>query len=271
MRFDNGFSTALIIILGATSTGAIAAAPKSTSIDDQPWAADRTVIRTAPAVMPTMAGGMTTPDPGDVGDADSFGRNLHWLGLADAEVDLVNDCTGYPAGCQVLSPVPTVTSFSFDDLGHITLPARAANSLLCYWFSPFLTINYGNDGSASVVADLDYVPTVTIDNPVLDDPSLIDPSTGMPFNGHLLTAMTSSQQFEIPLPAATHVTERKRDSSVCIAGLISRSTLVQDFGLSDSQARDFFRQPMTLHLNVEGHGQYVDSAFLYFGWRIVGD
>ena len=67
-----------------------------------------------------------------------------------------------------------------------------------------------------------YTPTVTIENSVLDDPSLIDPTTGLPFGGQLLTGMTSSQHFDMPLPATTHITERTRDSAVCIAGLISR-------------------------------------------------
>jgi hypothetical protein len=40
---------------------------------------------------------------------------------------------------------------------------------------------------------------------------------------------------------------------------------------TDAQARDFFRHEMTLRLNVNGSAQYVDSATLYFGWRLVGD
>ncbi|HKE46524.1 MAG TPA: hypothetical protein VKB52_00545 [Rhodanobacteraceae bacterium] len=254
----------------ATACGVSFAA--SADIDAPGHSADTTIARGAAArPKASNAAAPAAPTPGDVGDPDSFGRNLHWLGLADGEVDLLDDCTGDTFACQPLAPPPGVTSFSFADLGHISLPARAANSLLCYWFSPFLTIGYGNDTAASVVAKLNYVPTVTIENPLLDDPSLIDPTTGLPFGGQLLTAMTSSERFEVPLPAATHITERTRDSAVCIAGLISRNTLVETFGLTDAQARDFFRQPMTLRLNVDGSAQYVDAATLYFGWRLVGD
>lgn len=239
------------------------------------------VDRPARSADTTMAAASTSPgatipnapDAGGAnsGDPDSFGRSLQWLGLADGNVFLLSDCSGDPTDCQTLAPAPAVTSFSFTDIGHITLPARAAHSLICYWFSPFLTVGYGNDSAAPVVANLEYTPTVTIENPVLDDPSLIDPTTGQPFNGQLLTGMTSQQSFDVPLPAATHITERTRDSAVCIAGLISRNTLVELFGLSDAQAKDFFKQPMTLRLNVDGNAQYVDSATLYFGWRLVGD
>ena len=220
---------------------------------------------------PSSKAAAASPSPDDVGDADSFGRSLEWLGLADGAVDLAADCTGDTFPCTVLAPPPASTSFSYTDLGHITLPARAAHSLLCYWFSPFLTIGYGNDGATPVVAHLNYTPTVTIENPMLDDPSLIDPTTGLPFNGSLLTGMTSSETFETPLEPGTHVTARSRDSAVCIAGLISKSTLMSTYGFTDAQARDFFRQQMTLRLNLDGSAQYVDFAALYFGWRIVGD
>src|SRR5690349_10993082 len=46
----------------------------------------------------------------DVGDADSFGRNLRWLGLTDMGVELTSDCTGIPTGCQVLAAAPAITS-----------------------------------------------------------------------------------------------------------------------------------------------------------------
>jgi hypothetical protein len=254
----------------AVACGNSFAAPPA-DIDEPGHSADTTIARNARVANPASGTTPSAHPPGDVGDPDSFGRNVQWLGLADGEVDLLDDCTGDTFACQPLAAPPGVTSFSFEDLGHITLPARAAHSLLCYWFSPFLTIGYGNDSAAPVVAKLNYTPTVTIENSVLDDPSLIDPNTGLPFGGQLLTGLTSSERFEVPLPAATHITERTRDSAVCIAGLISLNTLVQNYGLTDAQARDFFRQEMTLRLNVTGSAQYVDTATLYFGWRIVGD
>lgn len=263
------FSATLALAAAIASGVSLAAAPSD--IDAPGHSADTSVAHGMVGSMSAGNSSPASPSAGDVGDADSFGRSLQWLGLADGEVDLFDDCTGDTFPCQVLAPPPGVTNFSYSDLGHITLPARAAHSLLCYWFSPFLTIGYGNDSASAVVAHLSYTPTVTIENPVLDDPSLIDPTTGLPFGGQLLTGMTSSQHFDVPLPAATHITERTRDSAVCIAGLISRQTLVDLFGLTDAQARDFFRHEMTLRLNVNGSAQYVDSATLYFGWRLVGD
>jgi hypothetical protein len=262
-------SAAFALVAAGASGQSFGALP--VGFDEPGHSADTTIARGPPALASAPGATPASPTPDGTGDPDSFGRSLQWLGLADGEVDLLDDCTGDTFACQTLTPAPGVTNFSYSDLGHITLPARAAHSLLCYWFSPFLTISYGNDSAASVVARLNYTPTVTIENPVLDDPSLIDPTTGLPFGGELLTGMTSAERFEVPLPAATHITERTRDSAVCIAGLISRSTLVELYGLSDAQARDFFRHDMTLRLNVSGSAQYVDAATLYFGWRLVGD
>ena len=209
----------------------------------------------------------------DVGDSDSFGRNLQWLGLSDMSVSLDSDCSGVtpPAACQVLAPAPALTSFSFTNLGHISLPANAANSLLCYWLSPVLTVNYSNPTASAVVARLNINPTLTVENPVLSTPGLIDPTTGAPFGGSLLTGMTSSQHFQVPLPAGLSISERKRDSAVCIAGFLSRKALVETYGLSDAQAKDFFKKPTTVRLNLSGSAQYVTSAALYFGFRIIGD
>jgi len=134
-----------------------------------------------------------------------------------------------------------------------------------------LNVSYGNPTAASVLARLNINPTLTVENPLLATPGLIDPTTGLPFAGRLLTGMTSSQRIAVPLPAGLHFSERKRDSAVCIAGFLSRKALVETYGLSADQAKDFFKQPTTVRLNLSGSAQYIDGASLYFGFRIIGD
>jgi hypothetical protein len=211
----------------------------------------------------------------DVGDVDSFGRDVIWLGLTSAFINLSDTCPIDPDNpdelCQVLAPAPALTAFNFEDAAHITLPGKATNSLLCYWFSPVLNINYSNFGATRVLARLRYTPTLTVENPVLDDPALIDPTTGAPFGGQLLTSMTSSESFQMPLEPGISVTERTRDSAVCMAGLLSKRALVENYGLTEAQAKEFFKQPTTIRLNVSGSAQHVGFASLTFGLRIVGD
>lgn len=134
-----------------------------------------------------------------------------------------------------------------------------------------LNIGWGNAGATQVIGRLAYNPTLTLENEVLDDPALIDPTTGLAFGGKLLTGMTSSERFEVPLPPATFFSERQRDSTVCIAGFISRRALVDTYGLTAGQAKDFFKKPTTVRLNVSGNARHVQFAQMIYGLRIIGD
>lgn len=215
------------------------------------------------------------PTLAEVGDVDSFGRNVTWLGLTQGDITLSQSGCSAPADpaapCVALNPAPAVTGFNLDDVARVVLPAKASNSLLCHWLSPVLTIGYHNPGAAPVVARLVYTPTLTIENEVLNDPALIDPTTGAPFAGKLRTGMTASERFEVPLAAGMSLNTRERDSAVCIAGFISRRSLVDLYGLTDAQARQFFKKQTTVRLNVTGSVQYVEDASLILGLRIVGD
>ncbi|MEZ0471035.1 hypothetical protein [Luteimonas salinilitoris] len=220
------------------------------------------------------------PSVDDVSDVDSFGRPLKWLGSGQMNISLAESCpapvpgTTVGSACAQLQPLPGFTSFAFDDVARITLPEKASHSLLCHWFSPFLNVVYRNPeppGGASVVARLSYSPTLTIENAVLDDPAMIDPMTGLPFNGRLTTSMTSSESFEVPLPADTQISTRERDTATCIAGFLSRRTLVRDWGLTEGQAKQFFKNPTTIRMNISGSAQYVAHANMIFGLRIIGD
>lgn len=223
----------------------------------------------------TAAAGAPTID--DVYDVDSFKREVVFLGLTSAFVTLDETCPPPDPAvpdqfCQPINPTPGAsTGFVFNDMARLKLPAKSANSLLCYWFSPVLTATYGNPTASRVTAQLRYTPTLTVENPVLDDPSLIDPTTGAPFGGQLLTSMTASEIFQVPLEPGVFFTERTRDSAVCMAGLVSKRALIDNYGLTEAQAKEFFKQPTTVRLNVTGNARYVNFAGLTFGLRIVGD
>jgi hypothetical protein len=223
------------------------------------------------------AAAAAAPTIEDVYDVDSFKREAIYLGLTSAFVTLEPTCpppdpTVPDQFCQPLNPTPgMLTSFSFNDMARIKLPAKSTHSLLCYWFSPILTTSYGNPTAARVTAQFRYTPTLTVENPVLDDPALIDPTTGVPFAGQLLTSMSSSEIYQVPLEPGVAFTERTRDSAVCMAGLLSKRALVENYGLTEAQAKEFFKKPTTIRLNVTGNARYVDFAGMTFGLRIMGD
>jgi hypothetical protein len=216
------------------------------------------------------------PTADEVGDVDSFGRNVRWLGLTAAAVYASPDCAAYLAedptiNCAQINDVSATTSYAFNDIAHISLPAGATNSLLCYWFSPRVVARFDNPGAAAAVGRYAYNPTLTVENPVLSTPGLIDPTTGAPFAGQLLTSMSASESVQMVVQPGLPFTQSLRDSAVCQAGLISRSQLMSTYGLTSSQADDFFNSPTTVRLNVAGSSRLVSDMSFSFGLRIVGD
>ena len=246
------------------------------SADLLPSSRQRILSATASgAVSASPIGAAAAPTIEEVGDVDSFGRAVRWLGVTQMDVVLSDVCPvpgGNPeAACVALNPAPASTAFAFEDVARIELPGKAADSLLCHWLSPFLNIEWNNPTAVPATARLTYQPTLTVESEVLDDPSLIDPGTGLPFGGRLTTAMTASEHFEVPLDAGQSLDERMRDSAVCIAGFLSRRALVNNYGLTEAQAKQFFKKPITVRMNISGEVQYVGNASLIFGLRIVGD
>lgn len=260
-------------------------APRGVAADLQNYPQQRLLAQRAGqkrAALATRAGATAKLAPplydvtaDEVYDVDSFGRNVRWLGLTSAFVNVQAGCpkpTTPDEYCQEINPaVGATTSFAFNDAARIKLPKYASNSILCYWFSPVLSYTWNNPTASRVVGQLRIAPTLTIENPVLADPGLIDPTTGVPFGGQLQTSMTSSELFQEALEPGVTLTERSRDSAVCMAGLISHKSLVENYGLTPAQADDFFANPMTVRMNVAGNLRYVSSASMVFGLRIVGD
>ena len=239
----------------------------------------------APLASQPLAGGSRTgasakkskgPTADEVGDVDSYGRDVRWLGLASAFVYVSPYCADIwaddpTANCQPITDISATTSFAFNDIAHISLPAGATKSLLCYWFSPRVVARFENPGVAAAVGRYTYSPTLTVENPVLSTPGLIDPTTGAPFGGQLLTGMSASENVQMVVHPGLPFTQSLRDSAVCQAGLISKLQLTQTYGLTASQADDFFDNPTTVRLNVSGSSRLISDMYYTFGLRLVGD
>ena len=229
----------------------------------------------ATTLVATAAHAAPPPSAAAVGDADSFGRSLRWLGSLDTEIDLLSDCTGLPSRaqdrCVVRAAAPAATSFNYSDLNRVTLPAHSTNSLLCQWWTPIVTLSFANPTPAPVTARVRWSPTLTVESSVLTDPSLIDPNTGAPFGGKLETSVAASHNETFTLAPGENRSWRDSSSRVCIAGTLSKQGLIQNYGLSASKANDVLNHELTIRLNVTGSVAGVDQALLYFGLRFVGD
>lgn len=221
-----------------------------------------------------LAAAAAAPTVADVGDADSFGRNVTYLGLAQTlPVYVTDDCTGADPAlerCVVAAPAPGVTIFDEANLATMNLPKNASKSLLCFTITPFITNDWRNFTGSPQLARFTARANITITNPVLDDPALIDPATGLPYNGQLLTGLsTLSKTFT--LQDGEQDFERSTESRACIAGIISKRVLVDSYGLTEAQANQFFNKPMTLTFGSSGTSSMSIFTQYFYGFRVYGD
>ena len=243
-------------------------------------AASKNTRAAAPASSSSSASTLAAPTVAQVGDADTFGRNMIWDGvLSSGTITFANDCTPAPGDpplgpddrCVTLNPAPATTTFDLPDIGRMWLPAKTSKNILCHWLSINGAYSLYNGTGTSAYGHITLSPYLRIESTVLNDPSLIDPSTGLPYGGVLETVPGTTYGKSMTLAPNARDTERMSDSRVCVAGAISRQGLIQGYGLTDAQVDKFFKNPMTIKLGVRGSATLLDFASLIYGMRIIGD
>lgn len=261
------FRTLLVAALCLAAASAVAA-PRKFDEDAHDVRKQRLDVR---AMQRAAAG---TPE---VGDADSFGRAVKYLGLAQLSVEMRQDCTPDPTHppqpnerCVTLNPAPEATSFRERDIAVIRLPARSSNSLLCHSLTPAFTFSFYN-GTAD--AQYGYVhggALIAIESEVLNDPTLVNPRTGAPYGGKIELSLTTYFEDKM-LPAGAYESKTMLLSRNCIGGFVSKQALVQAYGLSEAQAAEFFRKPITLRFGANGSALMTDYLQYLYGIRVYGD
>jgi hypothetical protein len=214
----------------------------------------------------------------DVGDAGSFGRNVQFMGsVQSGVVTIAADCTPdpmFPPGPNDKCVTPDVngfTSFNYPDMGKTIIPAKTAKTLFCHWQTPFGVMIYGNStGVYQSSARTNATATYKIENAVLADPALIDPTTGLPFGGSLSVALSAMRDSRGLQPGDSQV-YRDTFTRVCNGGLVSKRALIETYGLTETQAKNFFKNDSVITLGVSGSTRYVTNGSLIIGTRFVGD
>ncbi len=219
------------------------------------------------------------PTEDDVGDVDSFGKNVIFLGVKQtANVSLQADCSGVdptdPGACiELPADLSQNTSVDETEVATFVLPKKSTNSLICFTVTMFSSWNWINTTGASEFASMTVNPRFQIENDTLN--GLTDPNTGLPFNGQLFTngpsGLSTFFQFR-NLEAGDFEFNAPRLGRDCTAGLISQRVLRDVYGLTDKQARDFFKKEETrVIFGVRGNISSVDSANFSYGIRLYGD
>ncbi|MFO1314287.1 MAG: hypothetical protein U1F58_01690 [Burkholderiales bacterium] len=215
----------------------------------------------------------------DVGDADSFGKKVVWIGLAQTGVVvLADDCDPSAVGtlgpndrCVTLAAAPASTSFDYPDLGHVTLPGKSTDTLICHWVTPLVSYGFLNTTGAAALARFTLRATYRLESAVLANPALINPLTGLPFNGGIdIVGLPTYRNFQTIADGATQ-SHTIQSTRTCIEGMISKSTLVNTYGLTEAQAKSFFANPVTIRAGVSGDAALVSGASIIVGTRFTGD
>jgi hypothetical protein len=211
----------------------------------------------------------------DIGDADSYGRPVRYLGLAQTSLLLFSpDCSSEPpeegTTCVTLNASPAITSFTQSDLGRIVLPANAVNSLVCFALTPMVEFEFYNDtGTPQDEAHYIARARITVENEVLNDPTIVD-SSGVPYNGSFITSLSTYSESR-----NLGVNERSEKnmslSRNCIGGLVSKASLIDGLGLTEAQAAAFFAHPTTFRFGASGSLALVDFGSFVYGIRLYGD
>lgn len=212
----------------------------------------------------------------NVGDPDSFGHSVTYAGMiASGFINLVESgcqpSTGPDDQCVTLNPQPQSTSFSFNDMGHITLPGGTTHSLLCFQTTALNSWQFHNKTMIPQYAQIELNESVTIESALLAGPSLIDPTTGQPFNGKLTASIGLLASHWAMLQPGAEQGNSGWVTRACEGGAISKAQLRQIYGLPDKIIDRFFLMPITLRLNASGEAQLVEFGGMSFGVRFYGD
>jgi hypothetical protein len=214
----------------------------------------------------------------EVGDFDSFGRNVRYIGtMQSGTVSVQGDCTpdpSFPLGpddrCVAANPAPAVTNISVNDVGRVLIPGRATHSIICHWQTPLVVYGFYNPtGLFQDDARFVVTPMYTIENEVLDDPALVDPATGLPFGGQFQVGLGGIRRERSLQPGESQV-EREAGTRVCIGGIVS-AQMLRGMGLSDAQVTEFFKKDTTITMGMQGQAKLVEFASIIYGVRFVGD
>jgi hypothetical protein len=211
--------------------------------------------------------------PEDVGDADSFGHTVVYLGFRQSTpITLSATCDGAdPALGRCIAIVPGgTTRFNESNLGIFRLPARSTRTLICHAVTPLYARNHFNPAETADQAEFQETAVFTVESPVLNDPTLINRVTGQPFGGAIVIGTTNISE-QHPLAAESFEFEQASNTKLCGAGLVSRQQLIQLFGLPPALATQFFQRPITIRMGVSGRARLTTGLQFFYLVRLFGD
>lgn len=217
-----------------------------------------------------------------VGEPDSFGRNVKFLGTAatgtvyvyrscDPQIllDELELVLGADDRCLAHTVGGAPSSATFNDLGRITLPGRSADNVIYFVLNNTVSHDFQNNFANGLFVSFSYIPRLTIESAALNDPAAVDPTTGQPLNGVLTVSAFGSKSFFKTLPANEFEFYDDRYSSAATRGF-ARSYFA-DLGLPQSVINNLYRQPLTIRLGMRVSARGVSLGQYFYAMRLTGN
>jgi hypothetical protein len=214
---------------------------------------------------------------GDVGEVDSFDKNVKFMGTASSGVIYVySSCDpaillsdlgvtlGADDRCLAATNPAVTTTVIFDDVARINLPAKATSNIVYMINNHTINWQFENTSVGNVSAAMSYSPRITIESIALNDPAAINPDTGLPMNGSYTTTGNGTKSITQTLVQAEFANFVESYSRANTTGL-SRSFFAA-LGLPNSVINELYKKPMTIRLGARlsvrnvPFGQYVYTA-----------
>jgi hypothetical protein len=216
------------------------------------------------------------PSAADVGDAETFGRDVLYMGAVSMFVTLSPDCSAEPSPapspgqCFDLAPAPSVTTFAANELCSIKLPKNATKDVIYPALNFFVNYQLQNStGTPQPQGLFIFQGSLTIASDALNDPSIIDPATGMPANGKLTFQFTYNYRDDRSM--AVDDRQRLRITLVRVGNTgITKAQLVGE-GLSQSVVDNLFKSAITISMSITGTTKLCTDATITGNMRLFGD
>lgn len=212
-----------------------------------------------------------------VGDVDSYGRASIYLGAKQGEYfgsSTVCLASLFPVAANCLPAPATGARLNGDirDLVRIDLPARAANSQLCFEITPAMTFTHQVVASAPARARsfVTVAARVRFRSPVLADPTILA-ANGLPYpDGEIATGAMFLQDYSTLDPGESE-SGYQEYTRRCAGAVFSKQRLVAAYGLTRAQADQVFNQPISVFVDGNFTTEYVTFLRLRYQVAIFGD
>lgn len=213
----------------------------------------------------------------DVGEPDSFGKNVKFLGTAAtgivyvyhncdpaillSELDLV---LGADDRCLALPIQGQNVTATFNDIGRIKIPKNSVDNVIYYVQTNLVSYELSNPNINQIFSNFSYSPTFTLESDALNDPLAIDPNTGLPMNGSFTTGVGASKTILKTYEPGALEFMNERFSSSATRGF-ARSYFA-DLGLPQSVINKLYNKPLTIKLNLRVRSNF--GTFGQFGYSV---